>query len=50
MRDDEPGHSDPEHAGDAEREFSIARSNALVPLLVLFAATVLAIVVTVVRA
>lgn len=34
----------------AEPEFSIAHSNALVPLLILFAATVLAILVVIVRA
>lgn len=35
---------------EGESEFSIARSNALVPLLVLFGLTVLVIVITVVRA
>ena len=48
-----PG-SDPsrhgEHGEGAEPEFSIARSNALAPLLILFAATVLAVLVIIVRA
>ena len=40
----------PAEAEGAEPEFSIARSNALVPLLVLFAVTVLVILVVIVRA
>lgn len=51
MRNDAP--EKPEHgegAEDAAPEFSIARSNALVPLLVLFAVTVLAVVLVIVRA
>lgn len=39
-----------DNGGRAEQEFSIARSNALAPLLVLFAATVLGILFVVVRA
>ncbi len=39
-----------EHGESLEPEFSIGRSNALIPLLVLFALTVLAILVVVVRA
>jgi hypothetical protein len=50
MRNNEPGHGNGEEAEQAEPEFSIARSNALVPLLVLFAATVLGVVLVVVRA
>jgi hypothetical protein len=52
MRNDEPGHEKPdeEEAENAEPEFSIARSNALAPLLVLFAATVLGVVLVIVRA
>ena len=48
-----PGPTDDAHqteAGEAEQEFSIARSNALIPLLMLFAATVLGVLVVVVRA
>jgi hypothetical protein len=37
-------------ADEPEQEFSIARSNALIPLLVLFAATVLGVLAVVVRA
>ena len=36
--------------GDDNAEFSIARSNALIPLLVMFGVTVLAILVAIVRA
>jgi hypothetical protein len=48
-----PEPDDPERAGEGESdepEFSIARSNALVPLLLLFAVTVLGIVTAIVRA
>jgi hypothetical protein len=47
-----PDHSEAEgdqHAGSGEPEFSIAQSNALVPLLVMAALTVLAIVVVILR-
>jgi hypothetical protein len=48
-RSGESPQEDAARAGDTE-EFSIARSNALIPLLVLFAVTVLGILVVVVRA
>ena len=38
-----------EHAGPLEGEFSIARSNALIPMLVLAAVTVLVILVSIIR-
>jgi hypothetical protein len=54
MRTMPPGPPDDAHRGGAsepeEEEFSIARSNALIPLLILFAATVLGVLVVVVRA
>ena len=37
-------------SGESDREFSIARSNALVPLLVLFAMTVFGVLAVIVRA
>jgi hypothetical protein len=39
-----------ENAGESEEEFSIARSNALIPLLILFAATVFGVFAVIVRA
>jgi hypothetical protein len=45
-----PEKGEPDEHPESEPEFSIARSNALAPLLILFAATILAIVVVVVRA
>jgi hypothetical protein len=53
MGPDRPHGDVPEHdeqGGGAEPEFSIGRSNALIPLLVLFALTVLAVLVVIVRA
>jgi len=44
----DPGHGD--HMETLESEFSIARSNALIPLLVISAVTVLAILAVIVRA
>jgi hypothetical protein len=53
MKETGPGNGESrhgEHAGGVEPEFSIAHSNALAPLLILFAATVLAVLVVIVRA
>jgi hypothetical protein len=44
------GMEDDAGAGSSETEFSLARSNALIPLLLMFALTVLAIVTVIVRA
>lgn len=41
---------DDEHGSDGDAEFSLAQSNALIPLLVISAVTVLAIVLVIVRA
>jgi hypothetical protein len=49
-RTDPPPGAEQEPGGEREPEFSIARSNALAPLLVLFAITVLGIVIAIVRA
>jgi hypothetical protein len=47
---EQPGTGHPEHPDDFEAEFSIARSNALIPLLIMFAVTVFVILVVIVRA
>jgi hypothetical protein len=49
-RPDEPPRDERERGSEEEPEFSIARSNALAPLLILFALTVLGIVIAIVRA
>lgn len=51
MSDRPPDHSDgaPENNVDSDAEFSIARSNALIPLLVISAITVFTILVVIVR-
>jgi hypothetical protein len=45
-----PDHPDDEDREGFDAEFSLARSNALIPLLIMFAVTVFAIVVVIVRA
>ncbi len=50
MSEDPQRHGPGDDSPDGEFEFSIARSKALVPLLIMFAVTILAIVISVVRA
>jgi hypothetical protein len=45
-----PDQPDTENGEGFDAEFSLARSNALIPLLIMFAVTVFAIVVVIVRA
>jgi hypothetical protein len=46
---EQPGTDHTEHPSDFDEEFSIARSNALIPLLVIFALTIFVILVVIVR-
>lgn len=50
MKEEHPGHGPEEEPQDDEIEFSIARSRALIPLLVMFGVSVLAIVISVATA